>query len=64
MEKAIKHFERELITIRTGRAHAALVESIKVNCYGFKSNEFKEIASIASRSALNYHATVGYGYYW
>ena len=30
LEKVIKHFERELITIRTGRAHPGLVEDIKV----------------------------------
>ena len=32
--KAIKHFEHELTGIRTGRAHASMVEDIKVDCYG------------------------------
>ena len=31
MDAPIKHFERELATIRTGRAHPALVEDIKGN---------------------------------
>ena len=30
----IKHFEKELIKIRTGRAHTSLLEDIKVSCYG------------------------------
>lgn len=47
MDKAVKHFERELITIRTGRAHPALVEQIKVPCYGTTKN-LKEIALISA----------------
>ncbi len=47
MDKAVKHFERELIAIRTGRAHPALVENIKVVCYNSTMN-LKEIASIAT----------------
>lgn len=50
MDKAIKHFERELITIRTGRAHPALVEGIKVNCYGTLRN-IKEMALISAPEA-------------
>ena len=34
MEKAVKHFENELIKIRTGRAHTSLVENIQVESYG------------------------------
>jgi len=51
MDKAIKHFERELITIRTGRAHASLVENIKVMCYGSSVMNLKEIASITTPEA-------------
>ncbi len=34
MDKAIQHFENELIKIRTGRAHTSLVENIQVDTYG------------------------------
>jgi ribosome recycling factor len=34
MDKHIKHFEKELVKIRTGRAHTSLLEDIKVACYG------------------------------
>ena len=46
MDKAIKHYERELITIRTGRAHPALVEGIKFTAYGTSVLTIKEAASI------------------
>lgn len=47
MDSCIKHFERELITIRTGRAHPSLVEDIKVTCYGDSVMKLKELGSIA-----------------
>ncbi len=50
MDKPLKHFERELITIRTGRAHPALVEDIKVNCYG-SIMKIRELASITTPEA-------------
>lgn len=50
MDKAVKHFERELITIRTGRAHPALVEGVKVNCYD-TLRSLKEIALITAPEA-------------
>ena len=34
MDKSIKHLDRELIKIRTGRAHTALVEDLQVSVYG------------------------------
>ena len=34
MQKPIKHFEGELIKIRTGRAHTSLVENVNVLAYG------------------------------
>ncbi len=46
MDKSVKHFERELITIRTGRAHPALVEGIKFSCYGNSVMSIKEAASV------------------
>ena len=33
MDKAIKHYEGELIKIRTGRAHTSMIEAIQVSCY-------------------------------
>jgi ribosome recycling factor len=51
MEKCIKHFERELITIRTGRAHPSLIEDIKVTVYGSTPMRIKEVASIATPEA-------------
>lgn len=46
MDKALKHFERELITIRTGRAHPSLVEGVKFSAYGDTILTIKEAASI------------------
>lgn len=34
MQKPIKHFEGELIKIRTGRAHTSLIEDVMVTAYG------------------------------
>ncbi len=48
MEKPLKHFERELITIRTGRAHTSLVDNIPVSCYGQPPAPLKNYASIAA----------------
>lgn len=49
MDKTYKHFERELITIRTGRAHPALVENIAVPCYGGTTTmPIRQIAAIAA----------------
>lgn len=45
---AIKHFERELAKIRTGRAHTSLVEDLMVSCYGGQSMPLKTMASIAA----------------
>jgi ribosome recycling factor len=36
MEKSLKNFKEELSHIRTGRASVALLETIKVDCYGTK----------------------------
>ena len=34
MENPLKHFERELVKIRTGRAHTSMIEDIPVVVYG------------------------------
>lgn len=50
MLKAIKHFESELIKIRTGRAHTSLIEDLQVSCYGAMT-PLKQIASLAAPDA-------------
>ena len=50
MAKPIKHFEKELLVIRTGRASAALVEGILVESYG-QSMPLKNLATIATPDA-------------
>ncbi len=51
MDAPIKHFERELATIRTGRAHPALVEDIKVIVYGGTQMAIRELATITTPEA-------------
>lgn len=51
MSKAIKHFEGELIKIRTGRAHTSMVEDLPVSCYGQAPMALKSYASIAAPDA-------------
>jgi len=48
MVKAIKHFEGELVKVRTGRAHTSLVEDIMVSCYGAPPAPLKTVASLAA----------------
>lgn len=47
MEKALEAFDRELRSIRTGRASAGLVENIRVEYYGTHT-PLRDIAQIAS----------------
>jgi ribosome recycling factor len=48
MTKSLKHFEHELVSIRSGRAHPSMVEDIKVTCYGGDSElPLKNLASIS-----------------
>ncbi len=47
MEKPIKHFEKELAALRTGRASVALIENIKAECYG-QLMSLKELASLSA----------------
>lgn len=52
MTKSIKHFEVELLKIRTGRAHTSLVEDIQVSCYGGTTlMPLKQVASLAAPDA-------------
>lgn len=50
-DKAIKHFEGELIKIRTGRAHTSLVENIEVSAYGQNPMALKGLAVLAAPDA-------------
>lgn len=47
MDKNIKGLEKELLKIRTGRAHPAMVESIKVMAYG-SVMLLKDVAAISA----------------
>jgi ribosome recycling factor len=47
MDKPIKHFDRELAAIRTGRASTKLIEDIKVESYG-QYMPLREVATLAA----------------
>lgn len=47
MDLHISHYEKELIKIRTGRAHTSMIEDIKVVCYG-SSMPLKELAALSA----------------
>lgn len=52
MSKCIKHFEHELVGIRTGRAHPSMVEDIKVSCYGGTTElPLKNLATVTAPDA-------------
>ncbi len=46
MEKALDYLKQELRGVRTGRASPAMVESLKVECYG-STTDLKAIAAIS-----------------
>ncbi|MBN1549470.1 ribosome recycling factor [Candidatus Babeliales bacterium] len=47
MDAPIAHFEHELTTIRTGRAHPSMIEGIMVTAYGGTQMKLKEVAAIS-----------------
>ncbi len=51
MDKAIKHFEIELVKIRTNRAHTSLVEGIEIAAYGQAPMPLKALAVLAAPDA-------------
>jgi len=51
MVKPIKHFERELVKIRTGRANTAMIEDLKVSCYGQAPMPLKSLAVLGAPDA-------------
>ena len=48
MEKAMTHFEKELVGIRTGKAQVGMIEDIKVECYGGSVMRLRDVASLAA----------------
>src|SRR3990172_10080104 len=50
MENPIKHYEKELASIRTGRASITLLENIKVDVYG-QLMTLKELATLGAPDA-------------
>ena len=51
MKKVVKHFEGELIKIRTNSAHTSLVDSIEVAAYGQAPMSLKSLAVLAAPEA-------------
>jgi ribosome recycling factor len=50
MENPIKHFEKELVSIRTGKASIAIVENVKAECYG-QLMPLRELATLSTPDA-------------
>ncbi len=50
MQNSIEAFEKELLKIRTGRAHPTMLEDVKVSAYG-ATMSLKEMASISAPEA-------------
>jgi ribosome recycling factor len=46
--KAIKHYETEILKIRTGRAHTSLVEDVMVSGYGAAPMKIKQMAVLSA----------------
>ena len=51
MNKALRHFESELLKIRTGRAHTSLIEDIRVSTYGGNPMPLRQIATVSAPEA-------------
>lgn len=51
MQKALHHFEGEIIKIRTGRAHTSLVEDVMVECYDGSPMPLNNIAALSAPDA-------------
>jgi ribosome recycling factor len=47
MMPPIQHFEKDILKIRTNRAHPTMIEDIKVSCYG-SIMPLKEVSSISA----------------
>ena len=51
MDKIVKHFEGELVKIRTNRAHTSLVDTVEVAAYGQAPMPLKGLAVLAAPEA-------------
>ncbi len=51
MNKVIKHFEGELVKIRTNRAHTSLIEGVEVAAYGQAPMALKGLAILSAPDA-------------
>ncbi|HEX4069458.1 MAG TPA: ribosome recycling factor [Candidatus Babeliales bacterium] len=51
MQNPLKHFERELVKIRTGRAHTSMIEDIPVMVYGQEAMPLKGLGTVAAPDA-------------
>ena len=51
MDKAVKHFEGELVKIRTNRAHTSLIDTVEVAAYGQAPMQLKGLAVLAAPEA-------------
>lgn len=51
MNKSLQHFERELLKIRTGRAHTSLIEDLPVQVYGGQVMPLRSLAALAAPDA-------------
>lgn len=47
MEKSMRHYEGELVKLRTGRAHTSLIEGVEVVAYG-QAQPLKNMAMISA----------------
>lgn len=48
MEKSFTHFEKELASVRTGKAQVSMIEDLKAECYGGTMMRLKDMASLAA----------------
>ena len=51
MESPLKHYERELVKIRTVRAHTSMIEDIPVICYGQDAVPLKGLGVVSAPDA-------------
>jgi ribosome recycling factor len=51
MENPLRHFERELVKIRTGRAHTSMIEDIPVAVYGQEAMPLKGLGTVSAPDA-------------
>lgn len=51
MTRPIRHFEHELVKIRTGRANTSMIEGLQVACYGQAPMPLKSLAVLGAPDA-------------